>query len=340
MIWRYLISTPFSVNPGGTTNLCQNIIQEIQKSGINLVPLDFTNLEIDFKILLVFSFSFHNPDSLEMYKKRGIKIILWPIFDRTKPIWSFKMQSLLEKTPIRTLFWIRKRILKSADLILTGCESETNDLIECFQIDKNKIKTVKLAIAPVFFKPEIQKISPNLFFDKYGFTDFVIYSAAEINHRKNQILLLKAVQNTNVKVVLTGCDQVLVSEFQNLINQNPNILCLGKLPFEELISAYQNAKISISLSSSETAGLALLESAFFGCQLLVSPIPAFKEYLSEIAVFLDDLKPQTIKTKIEELIKKPRNLEQKSYQKNYIIQNYSFQNYIKQAFDLISKVNQ
>ena len=272
MIWRYLISTPFAINPGGTTNLCQNIIQEIQKSGVDLLPLNFMDLEVNFEVLLVFSFSFHNPDALEMYKKRGVKIILWPIFDRTKPVWSFKIQHFLEKTPIRTLFWIRKRILKSADLILTGCESETSDLIKCFKIDKTKIKTVKLAISPDFFRIESSKILPNLFFDKYKITDFVIYSAAQINHRKNQILLLKAVQNTDIKVVLTGCDQILVPEFQNLVNQNPNILCLGKISFEELISAYQNAKISISLSNSETAGLALLESAYFGCQLLVSPI--------------------------------------------------------------------
>ena len=331
------------VNSGGTSNLIRGILENFAKVGIEILPLDFTSLKIDFEVLLVFSFSYHNPDMLEKLKEKGVKIILWPIFDRTKSFWTFELYKFLEKTPVRTLFGIRQRILNSASLVLVGSESEKVDLQKCFGV---RSIVVRLPMNSEFFDPKSELESKDLFFQKYQVTDFIIYSAAQISSRKNQITLLKALQNTDFKVVLTGCDQILVPEFQKLVAQNPNILCLGKIPLCELISAYQSARISVSLSNSETAGLSLLESAYFSCQLLVSSIPAFEEYLGDrelqnITTFLDNPKDLIeIKNKIAKIYNNSKsrslpNSNQKITQ-NHIKTNFSYPNYIAKIQELIN----
>jgi glycosyltransferase involved in cell wall biosynthesis len=334
MNFRYLISTPFAVNPGGTTQHAKALIEEIAKQGYEIKPLDFVATKIDFDVLLVFSFSYHNPDMLEKYREAGVKIVLVPIFDRTKPKWTFTLYKTFEKTPIRTLFNIRKRILDSAHLVMCGCEEEKNELTECFGTDKSKIIVNHLGISNILL-------------------DLDKSVSEEINKRKNQLALVKALESTDIKVVLTGCNKILVDGFEEVAKSNPNILCLGSLSYEELVSAYKCAKVSVSLSSSETAGLALLESAYFDCNIVATKIPSFVEYIGNTGVFLDstdqitkfhpsgkyiakdtiDAKlPEVAKTeivtKINEALAKPKN----DY-KEYIIDNHSWTKHVR---DMIS----
>jgi glycosyltransferase involved in cell wall biosynthesis len=352
MNFRYLISTPFAVNPGGTTQHGKALIEEIAKQGYEIKPLDFVATKIDFDVLLVVSFSYHNPDMLEKYREAGVKIVLVPIFDRTKPKWTFTVYKTFEKTPIRTLFNIRKRILDSAHIIMCGCEEEKTELTECFGTDNSKIKVNHLGINSLLLDLD-KSVSEELFYNKYGIKDFVIFAAAEINKRKNQLALVKALEGTDIKVVLTGCNKILVEGFQAVVDSNPNILCLGSISYEELVSAYKCAKVSVSLSSSETAGLALLESAYFGCNIVASKIPSFVEYIGGTAVFLEttdqitkfhpsgkyiakdtiDAKlPEVAKaeivTKINEALAKPKN----DY-KQYIIDSHSWTKHVR---DMIS----
>ena len=332
---KYLIATPFCVNAGGTSQHTKSVIDEFSKLGIEILPLDFTTNIIDFDTLLVFSFSYHNPDMLEKFSKLGIKIVLIPIFDRTKPKWTFSLYNLFEKTPIRTLYNQRKRILDSATIVLANCDTEKRELMQCFKTDEKKIHVLRLGINPIFY--ELDKVvTKDLFFEKYGFTDFIIYSAAEINQRKNQLALLRSVSETNIKVVFTGCDNILVPEFEMEIKKNHNVLCLGKISLEELVSAYKCAKISISLSSSETAGLALLESAYFGCNVIASDIPAFREYLGDIANFLPSVNTKNILQAIQSssTLDEKSTTNRQAKQKIFVQKNYSWEKYVKNILSL------
>jgi glycosyltransferase involved in cell wall biosynthesis len=333
---RFLISTPFGVNSGGTTAHCESVIQQIKIQGHEIKQLEFDNHNIDFEVLLVFSFSYHNPDMLEKYKQKGIIIALIPIFDRTKPKWSFKIYQLFENTPIRTLYNQRKRILESADFVLANCSSEKQDLIDCYNVQENKIHILKLGINNQFIELDRQ-IEPSLFEQKYNIKDFIIYSSAEINQRKNQVAVVKAIEDTDLKVVLTGGDKILVPNFEQIIGKNPNILLLPKISIEELISAYKSARVSVSLSSSETAGLALLESAYFGCNLVVSRIPAFVEYLTPIANFVDlPINTNELKRKLIEATAQPKTQNTLQNQQEFILNNNSWTKYTKNLLDLIA----
>jgi glycosyltransferase involved in cell wall biosynthesis len=298
---RYIISMPYCTNPGGTTNYINNILKNLKMTKQEVLPLDYTATIIDFDVLLILSFSYHNPDMIEEFKKQGVKIINIPIYDRTKSKFSYNLYKLVSKLPIQTLYKSRKRQLMASSKVMASCNSEADDMKSIFNINADKIVINHLAIDDDIVQLR-STISEDLFFDKYGIKDFVIFSAAGIGSRKNQILLLKALKDSGIKIVLTGTHRIekgLEEEFETLTKNNKDVLCLQSLDKDMLISAYKCAKVSISLSNSETAGISLLESAVLGCNIVCTDLEAFKEYLGTFPTYihssnLDEIKSKTI----------------------------------------------
>lgn len=335
MKFRFLISTPFAVNQGGTSTYAGQIIKEIASAGFEILPLDFTKTEIDFDWLLVLSYSYHNPDMLESYKTKGIKIIVIPIFDRIKHRLIYDTYKVLAKLPFPTLYDQRKRVLECANILVVSCQEEKYDLIKCYNIEEKKIKVLHLAFNSDIIEIDKQ-IDSSIFENQYGKHKYVLFSAAEINERKNQMSVIKAIEGTNFKLILTGTHQVKVKGFWQEVQKNPNIICLGKVSINSLVSIYKSSHVSISTSCSETAGLALLESAYFGCNLVVSDIPAFREYLEQIATFFNKKQSKKdILQKIEKAIKSPKNINQKQFVAN----NYSWKTYIDSLISEVTKLN-
>jgi glycosyltransferase involved in cell wall biosynthesis len=335
MKFRYIISSPFSVNPGGTSEITKNIINKIKQTGHDISALDYMAEEIDFDTLLIFSFSYHNPDIIEAYKKKGIKIVLFPVFDRTKPRAFFKLYKIADLFGLQTIFKIRQRLLNAADLVIVAAQDEATDINGIFGTEKSKIKLIHYALADNFF--EVAKtVSADLFYKAYGWKDFVFCPAAAINDgkRKNQMTLLKSLKGSGIKLVLTGCDSIydnIKQEFEDLTKNDPDILCLPRISFEMLISAYKCAKLAVSVSLAETAGLVNLEAAYLGCNLVVSDLPALREYLEKWAIYVNPRDKQDILKGIQNSI----NLEYDPKVKSFIEENYTWDSYVDQLESLL-----
>ena len=330
--FRYLISTPFAVNLGGTTIHAKSVIEEIANQGYEMIPLDYMKMEIDFDVLLVISYSYHNPDMFEKYRTAGVKIVLIPIFDRTKSYNVFKAHKLISKLPINTLYDQRRRLLNSSNLIIVSCQAEKEDLIKCYNTEINSIIVNHLGINSKIL--ELNKTTDSSWFeDQYGKSNYVIYSAAEINQRKNQMAVIKAIEGSDIKLILTGTHQVKVEGFWEEVQKNPNIICIGEITLANLVAIYKSSYVSISTSSTETAGLANLEAAYFGCNLVVSDIPPFREYCGQIAVFFNS-NLSDIRNKIELSLTKPKNHSQKEF----VLANYSWQIYTTKVVAEIQKL--
>jgi glycosyltransferase involved in cell wall biosynthesis len=330
--FRYLIATPFAINLGGTTIHAQSVIEEIANQGYEIKPVDYMQMQIDFDILLVCSYSYHNPDMFEKYREAGVKIVLIPIFDRTKSYNVFEIYKLLNRLPIPTLYGQRKRILDAAGTIIVSCRAEKDDLIKCYNTKPNNVMINHLGINTKFLELD-QSTDSSWFESQYGKNQYVVYSAAEINQRKNQMAVIKAIEGSNIKLILTGTHQVKVDGFWEKVQKNPNIICIGEITLANLVSIYKSSHVSISTSSTETAGLANLEAAYFGCNLVVSDIPPFREYCGEIADFL---KPDLsdIRTKIESSLQKHKNYDLK----NTIVSQYSWQANVERMLQVIQKM--
>jgi glycosyltransferase involved in cell wall biosynthesis len=297
---RYIFSFPYSVDQGGGNQIIKDITTKLTARLGDVQILNYEATEIDFDILIVFGCTYINIDMLQMYRNAGVKIIIYPIFDRMQPVWKMKLFAPLKKLPILNIYSLRCKLFELADKIIVANTSEHRDIKEIYSVDDSKILTLLYRLSDSFFETA-DTVSPNLFWEKYGIKDFVFCPAARVSKRKNQVNLIHAMANTGISVVINNTQNIdsdIKDIFWKLAKSIPNIVCLEGFDREMLISCYKNARVSVSASHAETAGLVNLEAGYLGCNLAVSNLEALHEYLGEYASFFDQNNPESIKKAI------------------------------------------
>ena len=174
--------------------------------------------------------------------------------------------------------------IKKADTIVTVSETIKNELIQTFNIDKNRIKVVYNSIGEHFLNsknnPEILE-KYNIIQQKY------ILSVATLNRRKNIPELIKAFESItdkypDIKLVLVGG---MGNEKRELLTKHPNVIFTGYIPDEDLPSLYKNALLYVFPSLYEGFGIPLIEAQYSNCPVLCSDIPVFQEVAGNGAEF-------------------------------------------------------
>jgi glycosyltransferase involved in cell wall biosynthesis len=311
---------------GGGGVVIQYFIKKLKERYPDIQTLDITHKEVDYTHLLVFGCTYFSPEVLQWFKDNGVTVILIPIFDRMHPVWLMKLLKPIARMPILNIYSLRKKIFASSHHLLVHNQSEFRDLHEIYDVPKDKMTIFHYGLADDFFE-KAESVGADLFYNKYGWKDFVFCPASAINKRKNQINLLKAIAGTDIKLVLNNTHKIqdgLDEEFKALTHNNPHVLLLEKLSFDELISCYKNASVSISVSRAETAGLVNLEAAYLGCKLVVSDLEALREYLQDHAIFINQERPQSILRGIQQSLA----AEYDPDIKQFILETYRWDSYV------------
>ena len=118
----------------------------------------------------------------------------------------------------------------------------------------------------------------------------IILSVGTFNKRKNQHTLVKAFLQSKIKdeymLVLAG-DRNKIFADSGITDElaGDRIKIYEKLTDIDLVDLYQRAEVLVSLSNYEGFGIPVIEGLFFGCKVLCSDIPVYKELFSDVAVF-------------------------------------------------------
>jgi glycosyltransferase involved in cell wall biosynthesis len=124
----------------------------------------------------------------------------------------------------------------------------------------------------------------------------LILCVARIEGIKNQLNLIKALNNTNFKVILIGSPSPNQIDYYKKCRAEAaaNISFIDHLSQRELIAYYQKAKVHILPSWFETTGLSSLEAAAMGCNVVITDKGDAKEYFKDKAFYCDPAKPESI----------------------------------------------
>lgn len=112
-----------------------------------------------------------------------------------------------------------------------------------------------------------------------------ILCAARVCQRKNQLALAKAAHKMGVKLVLAG--EANDKDYLKKCLSYKNVTYAGFLPLSQLAVRYRQAKLHALCSFVETPGLASLEAAAWGCNILSTQEGSAKEYFEDCAVYCD-----------------------------------------------------
>ena len=139
-----------------------------------------------------------------------------------------------------------------------------------------------------------------LFINQFGLSDFVL-SVGRIESRKNQLMLLKALEHSELPVVFAGGGFTYQPGYTDAVRafkRKGKTLLLDKLSPEMLASAYCAARVHVLPSWYELPGLVSLEAASYGCPIVVSDTGTTRDYVGETAWYVDPGNELSIKNAV------------------------------------------
>ncbi len=196
-----------------------------------------------------------------------------------------------------------KYACSSATKIIAISNQTRDDIIHYFKIDPEKIEVVYQSVSSVFFNNQI----PSNLHSKYALPEKYILAVGTIEHRKNQLSLLKALhsEKINMPVVFVGKPTLYATELLKFISDNKmedQVKFLNDLPEEDLAGLFQFAQFSVYISLFEGFGLPVIESMACACPVITSNVSCLPETAGGAAVLCDPSNIENIGQALKELL--------------------------------------
>lgn len=329
-------SSAFKIPGGGEIQLLKTK-EYIERLGVKVEMGKIVKNFQKYDLIHFFSLSKDIAQYVTKVKKSNLKIVVSPIY---WPMLEYALKGdlrILQRFKIilkhfidtrLSFFSHAKRILKLADIILPNSYTEAVTLREIFNV--NKFSVVHNAADKRF-----SKAKPDEFIEKYGIENFIL-TVGRIEPRKNQLSLLKAVKNLDISVVLIGevADLAFFKACKKYFTKK--VIYIPTIPHDSslLASAYAASKVFVLPSWYETPGLAALEAAMAGTNIVITNRGSTQEYFKNYALYVNPSDINDIRQKIEEAYFSKRNEKLK----NFVIKNYTWERAAKETFLAYKKV--
>ena len=178
----------------------------------------------------------------------------------------------------------RRFLVEMADMVLPSSELERRRLQKDLGVEHDRYRVVPWAADETSGEALAEE-----FVQQYGLREFVL-CVARIEDHKNQLALVEACQRLGLPLVLVGPPGPLQPGYLEACRQAAGatpLLMLGRLEGRPLRAAYAAAKVHALVSWWEIPGLASLEAAAAGCNVVAGDRGSAREYLGELAWYCD-----------------------------------------------------
>ncbi len=312
------------VNGGVRTQALQTAAS-LKNLGLDIEFISPWTKKVDVDLMHIFV---AGPDTFGVISRcseLGIKTALSPVFFSNRSsatiASSLKAEKVFGKvgSGIRSDFGIKAQVCKIADIILPNTSAEAELIEKGFGIDPSKIQTIPNGVESRFMNS-----TSDLFIEKYGLKDFVLFVGQAGAPRKNVIRLLEAASKINAPIILIGTlyDDKYGNKCKQLAQQAGNVTFIETLEHDSelLASAYSACHTFVLPSQYETPGIAAMEAALAGANIAITDKGGTKDYFKEWAEYLNPESTSSISTAVNNCLKK----EKDPTLKEHILHNYSW----------------
>jgi len=192
-----------------------------------------------------------------------------------------------------------KYLLKNAACILPNSNSEYKRVVKDFGVICPK-QIVTYAIDKSIFS------APDLLDTK---KEDLVLCVGRVEGRKNQLNLIKAANSKKTALKLIGNLSVNQKSYVNAckVEAGSTIEFVPFITQTELTNYYKRAKVHVLPSWFETAGLATMEAAAMGCNIVIADKGDVREYFGDLAYYCEPENPDSIAIAIELALRNPVN---------------------------------
>ena len=166
--------------------------------------------------------------------------------------------------------------------------------------------------------------------------DKLVICAARIEGIKNQLNLIKALNNTGYHLLLIGTHATNQAAYYRECRDiaADNIEFVDQVPQHELVKYYARARVHVLPSWFETTGLSSIEAALMACTIVISDKGDVREYFGNDAFYCDPASPQSIFNAIERASQSPVN----NHLRNKILEKYTWKHAATQTLKAYQSV--
>jgi len=189
-------------------------------------------------------------------------------------------------------------VLKRSAMILP------NSISEYQRVEQTYPTNSKCRIIPNGVDPDMFVYDPSVEKDEK-----LVLCVARIEGIKNQLNLIKALNDTGYKLLIIGAHAPNQAHYYaecRRIAAN-NISFIDHIPQTQLIKYYQKAKVHILPSWFETTGLSSIEAAIMGCSIVITDRGDAKEYFGRDAFYCEPGDPHSILNAVQQAGNAPFN---------------------------------
>ncbi|QIR38950.1 glycosyltransferase family 4 protein [Tolypothrix sp. PCC 7910] len=235
--------------------------------------------------------------------------------------------------------------IKNSEIILTISENTKKDILECFDVEPNKIY--------VTYQPMIDKASSvdddviDVILKKYNlnYKKYILFVGA-IEPKKNLGRLIDAYSelDSDIPLVIVGKKGWLweseIGKLETVFADKlaKKVKLLEYLPRKELNYLYKGAFCFVFPSLYEGFGLPPLEAMSFGCPVITSNVSSLPEVCGEAALYVDPYNSEEIRQAIENLMNNPQLPTQLSKAGKERVELFSLENYSKKIYEAYTKI--
>lgn len=248
--------------------------------------------------------------------------------------WDFSEYCAIQGSPANLYKnWLdsqamRRSIFRGADILLP------NSRLEADIIQKQYGRTAPFHIVPNGVDPIFARGCPDDFFRQHGFKDFIL-CVGRINHRKNQLGLVRALKGSGLPLLLAGPPND-AEYLRQCHREYPGLMVLNHLEHHDLPGLYASARVHVLPSWFETPGLASLEAGLAGCSVVSTDRGSAVEYFGDMACYCDPGSQESISSAVKKAWLMGR--QNGDDLKRHILQNFLWKNTAMETLRAYQKI--
>jgi glycosyltransferase involved in cell wall biosynthesis len=187
--------------------------------------------------------------------------------------------------------------LALADVIVPNSASEADMLARLLELPRELFMPVMNGVDTRFAHPP----DPGLFRGRFGIEGPFVLTVGNIETRKNQLNLVRALSAHGPPLVMVGDVREPGYAEHVFAEAGSRTRSLGPIAHDDplLASAYGACSVFVLPSTLETPGLAALEAAAAGAPLVITSEGSTREYFRDMVHYVDPAEPDDIRRKIE-----------------------------------------
>lgn len=250
------------------------------------------------------------------------------------------VQTALARVPY-TQPWLQKQVLRRAAAVLPNSRAEQRLLRRMFQLPGACIQVVPNGVSLNLLGRQPQAFYQHLPEDFPRDRPFVL-SVGRIEPRKNSLVLLRAAAALRVPIVFIGgrveTEAAYTAEFFRELERYPGqaVHLPGFAPGSpDLANAYAAAHVHALLSHLETPGLASLEAALNGANLVVGDCPPVREYFAGRSAVVSPADQQAVTDALRVALAQPRDV---CGQAAYVRQHFTWERVAQETLAVYERV--